>query len=38
MYAQINIKMTNDWTSDSINSNKNANDGSYEDYTCPNVL
>ena len=30
--------MTNDWTSDSINSNKNANDGSYEDYTCLNVL
>ena len=30
--------MTNDWTSDIINSNKNANDGSYEDYTCPNVL
>ena len=30
--------MTNDWTSDSINSNKNANNGSYEDYTCPNVL
>ena len=24
--------MTNDWTSDSINSNKNANDSSYEDY------
>ena len=32
MYAQTNIKMTNDWTSDSINSNKNANNVSYEDY------